>query len=29
MRRASEWLTEHPEYRPDLIETDAEERATT
>jgi hypothetical protein len=20
MRRASEWLTEHPEYRPDLIE---------
>jgi len=23
MRRASEWLTEHPEYRPDLIEEPA------
>ena len=22
MRRASEWLTEHPEYRPDLVEAD-------
>lgn len=23
MRRASEWLTEHPEYRPDLVEAQA------
>jgi len=22
MRRASEWLTQHPEYRPDLVEPD-------
>jgi hypothetical protein len=24
MRRASEWLTEHPEYRPDLVEAEAD-----
>lgn len=30
MRRASEWLTEHPEYRPDLIEpTEASAEATS
>jgi hypothetical protein len=23
MRRASDWLTEHPEYRPDLVNVDA------
>jgi hypothetical protein len=28
MRRASQWLTDHPEYRPDLVET-TEEPATT
>jgi hypothetical protein len=28
MQRASEWLTEHPEYRPDLVESGtAETRA--
>ena len=26
MQRASEWLTEHPEYRPDLVETDERAR---
>jgi Polyketide cyclase / dehydrase and lipid transport len=27
MRRASEWLTAHPEYRPDLVEPDRAEQA--
>ena len=29
MQRASDWLTAHPEYRPDLVDDTAEEPATT
>ena len=29
MRRASEWLTDHPEYRPDLIDKEVDAEAGT
>lgn len=29
MRRMSEWLSEHPDYRPDLVESTADRVATT